>query len=644
MVPPATSDASRSSGDRSVDRWLPGSRDTVLLVAGITLLALLVRFVLLGDRVAHWDEGRVAYWINYYQQTGSFAYRRIIHGPFVQHANRWIFSLFGANDFTMRLPVAIVGGLLPLSALLFREHLRRAEMAAMALFLALNPVLLYYSRFMRSDVLVAAFMFVAFGFLVRFYDTRRTGYLYGAAVFVAFGFASKENALIYVLTWIGAAGLLADQALYRPRDYDSGFELLAAKARGYWGRFSPSRSDGGQPAPQDDWRSSVPRGRGADAVATLFSYLIELGALLFVFFVVLLFFYAPRGAGIEGLQHPPADAGAGAVGLWESFRSPSAFFGMVDSTWTYASEEFSSWITQSTEAGDEGLASVYAGFLGQFLTTMWEKAAPMTAFAVFGFALERYGATESRNLVMFAAYGGFVSVLGYPLGTDVYGGWLVVHALVPLSIPAAVGLARVFDWGYDAFTHDDSVDVGIAALLLLLVAGSVVATAVPSVYINDQARENSLVQYAQPGGDPRPELQEMAAIGQENRTGDDVVLYYGERGDDYDESLAFVESNRDNWDEARLNWQPTCTNWFNSLPLPWYFAKTDADVSCADDSGNLTQRIESNPPPMIITQDADSTVPTGALESAYEGESYEMRTYGKETTFWVLENRTNETG
>ena len=50
---------------------------------------------------------------------------------------------------------------------------------------------------------------------------------------------------------------------------------------------------------------------------------------------------------------------------------------------------------------------------------------------------------------------------------------------------------------------------------------------------------------------------------------------------------------------------------------------------------------------MIITQDADETVPTDALESAYEGTSYELRVYDTDTTFWVREDwaaRANETG
>lgn len=663
-------DSTRSTAVPERTGWRSVLRDDlVLVVLGVTLLSLVVRFALLGDRIAHWDEGRVAYWIVHYQETGSFAYRRIIHGPFVQHVNRWLFPLVGANDFTMRLPVAVVGGLLPLSALLFRAHLRRVETVAVALFLAFNPVLLYYSRFMRSDLLVATFMFVSFGLLVRTYDTRRLRYLVGAAAFAALGFASKENAAIYVLTWLGATGLLLDQVLFRPREYDSGYDLLLDRGGAFYRRrvapwVTASRrlgadvsarvgrratgaaagddgdegdaTDGGRPTADGSagQSESVPR----DALRTVLSPLRYVGALALVavvFLGVLLFFYAPRGAGMEGLLYPPADPSGGSVGFWQAFASPSAFVEMVDATWSHSSEEFGTWFGRATEGGDDGLAEVYVSFLGQYVQVMATKAAPLTAFAIFGFVLERYGAATSRNLVLFAGYCGFVSVLGYPLGTDIFGAWIVVHALVPLAIPAGVGLTRVFDWGYESFVAEDRVGVGIAAVLVLLVGAQVAAVAVPSVYTNDQADDNHLVQYAQPAGDPRAELETLAAAAREDREGADALLYYGETGAGYNGDLAFVEEDPANWDSSHLDLHPLCANWFNALPLPWYFAKDDADVECERDEGALADRIATNPPPVVITQDADATVPTEALESAYVGSSYELRTYGTDTTFWI---------
>lgn len=68
-------------------------REPTLAVSLLAAFALALRVVDLGTRVAHWDEGRVAYWVLRYLETGVWSYRPIIHGPFVQHAARLSFEL-----------------------------------------------------------------------------------------------------------------------------------------------------------------------------------------------------------------------------------------------------------------------------------------------------------------------------------------------------------------------------------------------------------------------------------------------------------------------------------------------------------------------------------------------------------------------
>ncbi|MEF8840826.1 MAG: flippase activity-associated protein Agl23, partial [Haloarculaceae archaeon] len=119
-----------------------GAWDDLTRGVALTVLAgLALRLVVLGSRVAHFDEGRVAYFTEYFVRTGNFEYRPIIHGPFLQHVNSGVFAALGPTDFAMRLVVALVGAALPLTALLFRDRLRETEVLALAFFLALNPVL-----------------------------------------------------------------------------------------------------------------------------------------------------------------------------------------------------------------------------------------------------------------------------------------------------------------------------------------------------------------------------------------------------------------------------------------------------------------------------------------------------------------------
>jgi len=608
------------SAARRRDEWLGRVRSVgvVRAVLAVVVLAVLARLVLLGARTFHWDEARVGYWILHTIDTGSFAYRRIIHGPFVQHVNHVLFSLFGPSDFLARVPVALVGGLLPATALLFRDHLEDDETVALALFLAFNAVLVYYSRFMRSDVLVATFMFAAFGLLVRFYDTRRARYLYGVGAFVALGVASKENAVVYLLTWVGGTALLADQALFRPREYDSGRALLRAR----WHRLR-------------GWRPAGDRSR-LGAVGRWGGHL--LGAVV-VFLAITVVMYGPRGAGMAGLHYPPVPASQGGLGVVEALSQPASFPGYAYDALAHLVTEFGEWFGQSSDPGcnKDNVIDGWLCFLGRYVEVMVTTSIVLTAFAVIGFVSERYARPVGRNLVMFAGYVGFVSILGYPLGTDVFGAWIVVHAVVPLAIPAAVGVARIYRWGVEAVQARDGVGTAVAAVVLLLLASQVAVANVGSVYTNYGSEENTLVQYAQPADDLDPLVDALEAAATEGRVGRTVVMYYGEIGSNRDEHVALVEENP-GFSEGELLTRPACAEWFNTLPLPWYFETTGVNVTCESEPAFLADRAASEAPAVILTMQADGTVPVQRLhEAGYRNASYRMRTTDYRVTVFVHE-------
>ncbi|WP_420181846.1 flippase activity-associated protein Agl23 [Haloarcula sp. KBTZ06] len=636
--------------DRTRSWFADDPRATVKLVVAVTLLGLVLRVAALGSRVAHFDEGRVAYWALHLRDSGSFAYRYIIHGPFIQHVDSWVFTVAAPTDFTMRLPVAIVGGLLPLTALLFREHLRSDETVFMAVFLALNPVLLYFSRFMRSDVLVAAFMFTAFGLLVRFVDTRKARYLYGVGAFMALGFASKENAIVYVLTWLGATGLLLAKVLVLPNGYRDAFGFLRGvpTVGAIWGRMAGRvRADVGLVV--GTVRSFRDRHDSAASVLAAYASHIVLAAL--VFGLVSLFFYAPRGAGVAGIEHPPAPAASGDVNFWSGVTNPSLFPELVGTTWERVVDQYSEWFSPASEKATttetglvESIETFYESVDGHYevlLKALGYTAAPLVLFSAFGYALDRLGTVEPRHLVPFAAYGGYVSILGYPIGTDIGAPWLAVHVVVPLSIPAAVGLAAVIRWGNESLSTDDVTGAAIAAAIVLLVTALVVNTTATRVYTNEHLEGNPLVQYAQPQESLRADLAEMDRIATANGNGTDVVMYHGERGDAYDGDDAYVKEDRGQWNDSWWNTRPTCLQWHNSLPLPWYYAAEDVNVSCENRPDTLAEQAQEDQPPIVITQQIDSTVPTERLEAAgYVPKTHRMRTkYGSnDMTVWVHES------
>jgi uncharacterized protein (TIGR03663 family) len=586
---------------------------TIGAVVAITVLALVARFVLLGDRVAHWDEARVAYWTLNYMQTGDYTYSPVIHGPFYHHINPILFSLFGITDATMRIAPALVTGLLPLTVLLFRDRLRRLEMVALALFLAIDPIFLYYSRFMRGDPLVGAFMFAGFAFLVRWIDTGRDWHVLVAAPVIALGFTTKENALLYVVCWIGALCLVLDQRSLVARYRDTHWVTVLS--------------------------NSMPSLSGiARAMPAIIVSIIE-------FFLIIVVFYAPRRS---GNFYDPGPNGGTQLTLGELFINPLNLLGIIQEATVGSFMSFYDyWVMGGTSE------HAYLPYLFDLLSTLGYGSAALCLFAVVGFLANRYAAEQPREIVLFTFVWGVFSLFGYPLVTDIKAPWLAVHVVLPLMIPAAVGVRVVIREGYAAVmgglrTNDNFIaarhwtGAGIVAVILLLAVGQIAFIGVYGVYLEPSSADNEIVQYAQPAEDIHPTLHEIERIAAHNE-GTDVVIY----------GSPLVKG-------GSIYNEPSCTGedgWFNTLPLPWYLVRSDAAVACAENQTALGS-LNGSPPVIIAHADYTTvkkngknvTVPVvpSELETRFEGYDVTiatMRTTDTEMVFlidhdWKAKNQT----
>jgi len=550
----------------------PGRRRVsavAVAVAAAVLAALALRVTLLGDRVFHWDEARVGYWILQYQATGEWEYRAIVHGPFLFHVNEFLFGVFGRSDAVARVPVAVVGALLPATAWLFRTRLDDVEVVSLAALLAVNPVLVYYSRFMRNDVLVAAFSLAALGLGVRALDTRRGGYLVAAGAFLGLAFTTKENALVYVGMFVGATALLLDERLFTARERASNWSsTLHGELR---------RTARGAVA----WRRALAGG----AVA---------------FLAVVVVFYAPRPEFYAAFGEPtrlPGVLSAGTAGAWAEF-----------------------WGTWGT-AGSVSRDHSYIAFLTDALRTLSAASLMLVVAAVFGFLAERYVADGPRDFVLFAGYWGVASIVVYPAITDISGHWSVVHAVVPLAIPAAVGLRLVVERGWSAFTDDDYLSVALAAIVLLAAAGQMGAVTAETSFLMPQDDDNELVQYGQPASDMQDTLANVERVAAAN--GGTDVLYYGDH---------FYAHGEPTGGEAVEPGDVSDTNWFHRLPLPWYTGRAGAatDSTLKLTTGTATGEsqspsVEDTDAPVVITRAKHYTDVAEYLEPrGYESWTYEL--------------------
>jgi len=91
-------------------------------------LALLTHLWGLGDRALHHDETlHAAYSWRLYTGQG-FAHDPLLHGPFLYHITALMYFLFGDNDFTARLSVALFGSALVVMPFLIRRELGRGRL------------------------------------------------------------------------------------------------------------------------------------------------------------------------------------------------------------------------------------------------------------------------------------------------------------------------------------------------------------------------------------------------------------------------------------------------------------------------------------------------------------------------------------
>jgi uncharacterized protein (TIGR03663 family) len=573
----ATSLRSRVSG--ALERV--GLAPVHVVVLDITFVALLARLYDLGGRVVHWDEARVGYWTLRYMETGNVEYRPIIHGPFYHHVNGAVFDLVGASPFSMRLVVAVVGGLLPLTALCFRDRLSDLSVAALAGFLAFSPALVYYSRFMRGDPLVAAFCFAAFAFGVRAIDTRRRRYVLAAVGAFTLGLTVKENAVLYPVCWLGAALFSLDHHLLATRDWR---ELRAF----------------------DGEALSVARESLARGARLLWRNALVVAAAVVEFLAIMVFFYAPRtrsGSG-PGLEDVADDPGLLPEVVWLS-------------TGGAATKLWNGWIKGSHQDHS------YIPFFGDFLQSLAYGALAVALLALLGFVVDRYRRDGPTTLVQFGFYWGFFSLLGYPLVTDIKAPWATVNAVVAFAVPAAFGFALLVRWARDAREDADDLAFAVACFAVLVVVGQVGLTTTQAVYVDDQSESNHLVQYAQPAGDIGPVMGVLGEAG--SAPGGPDIVFYGD---------FFVDGG-----PPTVPRKPGCIRWFNALPLPWYLGTSGAEVACAENGTALDATLADaeSPPAIVVARERAAPGIAGSLED-YEAHTYLLRLTDTPTTFFVDED------
>ncbi|MCC7118026.1 MAG: TIGR03663 family protein [Anaerolineales bacterium] len=184
--------------NRPIHPAFPSITNEVAIFALIMALAIATRFFKLEDRVMSHDESLHTYfsWLLYRGQ--GYQHSPMMHGPFQFHILALTYYLFGATDFTARIPSALFGIAAVGMVWYWRKYLGQWGALIAALLMVISPYMLYYSRYVRNE------LFVAFSGLLMLYAVLRhlelggKKYLFLLAGALALHFTSKETSYIYV--------------------------------------------------------------------------------------------------------------------------------------------------------------------------------------------------------------------------------------------------------------------------------------------------------------------------------------------------------------------------------------------------------------------------------------------------------------
>ena len=138
----------------------------------ILLLALtvFVRFYQLDLKLFHHDEA-IHSWFSYrLLHEGIWTYDPSYHGPLLYYVTAGMFGVFGDSDLVARIVPSLLGTLIvALIYPLYRMgYLDRRQTLVGALFLALSPDMVYFSRFLRQDIFMLFFIMLLLVTLLAF--------------------------------------------------------------------------------------------------------------------------------------------------------------------------------------------------------------------------------------------------------------------------------------------------------------------------------------------------------------------------------------------------------------------------------------------------------------------------------------------
>jgi predicted membrane-bound mannosyltransferase/sugar lactone lactonase YvrE len=183
--------------DTPLKRWFPLNVET-LLVFLLLAAAVVSRFYDLGARTMSHDEiNHVIPSFSLYSGNG-FKVDPMSHGPVQFHMMALSYALFGDNDFTTRIPAAVLNIVAILVAMFaFRRYLGRTGALVAGALIIISPLMLFYARYARNESYIVLWGILTIYAILRYLERGETWALFLFTAVNALHFTDKATCYMF---------------------------------------------------------------------------------------------------------------------------------------------------------------------------------------------------------------------------------------------------------------------------------------------------------------------------------------------------------------------------------------------------------------------------------------------------------------
>jgi DNA-binding beta-propeller fold protein YncE len=193
--------------ERSPIPTLPWLTIEVIAFVLVVMAAVATRFYDLETRVMSHDESLHTYYSWELYMGRGYEHNPMMHGPLQFHLLALSYFVFGASDFTARVPAVLFSIATVFVLWYWRRYLGKAGVLAAGAMMVLSPYMLYYGRYVRNESFVAFFGLICLYAVLRYLETGRHRYLYLMSAATVLHFTVKETSFIYtaeLMIFLGA--------------------------------------------------------------------------------------------------------------------------------------------------------------------------------------------------------------------------------------------------------------------------------------------------------------------------------------------------------------------------------------------------------------------------------------------------------